>query len=412
MARRLKNWLKGYYEFTEQTESPDQFHMWVGLSVLSAATQRNIYIDRSYFVIYPNLYVLLVGPPGVRKSSAMSYGKNLLSKLPNINIEANKLSPQALINSLSNSNITGQVVAPKTPGGAPSAVLKRNCTAVIYSSEFSVTLGSDAHQNGLLSLLTDLFDSPSEWDYKTLSRGVEHLTNVYITILGATTPDWLSTSIPSDAIGGGFTSRIIFVHQDRRRRNNAFPKMTPRLIKILDDLTHDLEEIAKLTGNMNLTKEAEEFYETWYNAQDGRSMDERFWGYLERKPIHLLKVAMLISLSFSNDGIVTVAHLEMAIELLLRVERRMPEAFRSVGNPIVKDLERILTQFIERPDGVIPWGELVQMNQKYISITNLELAVRTLIESETITQDFLGQGVKRIRYLTLNDPSLKISTKK
>ena len=406
MARKLKNWLKGYYEYTEQTESPDQFHMWVGLSVLSAATQRNIYIDRSYFCIYPNLYVLLVGPPGVRKSSAMSYGKSLLQKLPGINIEANKLSPQALIQSLNAAPTAGTIVPPKSPGNAPSAVLKRTCAGVIYSSEFSVTLGSDAHQNGLLALLTDLFDSPDTWDYKTISRGPETLTNVYLTILGATTPDWLSTSIPSDAIGGGFTSRIIFVYQDNRRKNNAYPKMTPALIKLRDDLIHDLEEVSKVSGNMHLTKEAEQFYEEWYNAQDGKAMDERFWAYLERKPIHLLKLAMLISLSFSNDGRVTVAHIEMGIALLARVERRMPEAFRNVGNTLATDLERILEQFISAPQGKISWQQLVQRNLKHISIVNIELVVKALIESGTVSSISVGTGTKMVRLLSLNDTTL------
>ena len=384
MARKLKNWLLAYRDYTEQTESPEMFHIWCGLSALSASTQRKVYIDRSYFQIYPNLYVVIVSPPGsCRKSSAMSYARSLLDQVPEINIESNKMTPQALIKSLSSQPLK-QATTKTTAKSQKGVQLKKVCATILWSSEFSVTLGSDANQTGMLSLLTDLFDCPNSWKYETLSRGREVLSNVFLGILGATTPDWLSTSIPTDAIGGGFTSRIIFVSQSRRRRNNPWPKMSPKLLALRDALVHDLLEIAQLEGPMKITKEAEEFYDHWYNALDPHYMDERFWGYVERKPVHLLKVAMLISLSFSNSMLIKVSYLEMALELLARVEARMPEAFKGAGTSISRDVERVLGQIIDAK-GQTTFAKLMHQNIRTLSQHQLNEIISALERANIIS---------------------------
>jgi hypothetical protein len=360
------------------------FHLFTAFATLSAATQRKIFIDRSYFVIYPNLYIVIVSPPGkCRKSTAMGYGAGILNKVPGINIESNKISsPQMLVNSLSKSPINLQKPNP----GQSNLTLSTTCTAALWSSELSVFLGSDAHQNGMLSLLTDLFDCPDKWTYSSLSRGKDVLHNVYLTLYAATTPEWLTNSIPADAIGGGLTSRIIFVSQKKPRPRNAWPKLTPQLLQLKDDLIHDLIEISTLAGAVSLTSEAEEFYTDWYNAQDYVEQDERFWGYYERKPIHLLKLATLISVAMGNSLTIKVAYLEMALEILARTERRLPEAFIGAGTPVSRTVERILIQIKESPQGVISEKNLYQLNFRHMSQMEITEALQKLEKAGLINQ--------------------------
>src|SRR4029077_7001818 len=75
---------------------------------------------------------------------------------------------------------------------------------LILASELSVFLGADAIKSGMIPILTDLYDSKDNWEYKTRIRGRETIPHVTISMLGASTMDWIKTSIPIEAIGGGF----------------------------------------------------------------------------------------------------------------------------------------------------------------------------------------------------------------
>lgn len=403
MPRRIsEGWLTAYRGYTEQSESPEPFHFWTAMSVLSAAVRRHVWLSQGHYTIYPNLFCILVSPPGAcRKSVAMNIGARILKEIPGINMESNKMTPSSLINSLSGGIITikpkkakqsatnpDEIILPPPPE-KQKVVLSTACSAMLFSTEFSVMLGSDSGQNGMLSLLTDLYDSPDEWKYKTIARGTETLSNVFLNILGATTPEWLGSSIPADAIGGGFTSRILFVAQNQRRMNNARPKLTQKEIDLKALLIHDLEHIANLNGEMSLTDEAEAWYINWYNNRENHTLDERFWGYLERKPDHLLKVGMLLSVSVRDDLVITADLLKLSLALLERLEERMPDAFKGIGTASAKDVERIIDQLLEKK-GTMPFSELAHRNYRYLNSQDLKLVLDTMKDAGIVKEALSG----------------------
>ena len=58
--RLTADWLTSYMELTSNLESPDSIHLWTGLSLISAASRRKVFLDMEYGKIYPNLYVIIV----------------------------------------------------------------------------------------------------------------------------------------------------------------------------------------------------------------------------------------------------------------------------------------------------------------------------------------------------------------
>ena len=441
MPRILKRgWLEAYEEYTQQSESPEAYHLWTALSLVSAAVRRHVWLSQGHYTIYPNLYVVLVSPPGTcKKSVAMNIGLRLLRKVNGVFIESNKMSTQSLINTLSGGQIDitkkkkkkakspdeqlvddflkeaagdtasapkgapkqQQKASPPNPG-QPSYLVQTECTTMLASTEFSVMLGVDANQNGMLSLLTDLFDSPDTWQYKTIKRGTETLCNVFLSILGATTPEWLGTSIPQDAIGGGFTSRILFVAQSQRRKDVPRPKLTARELELRELLTKDLQHIAGLKGEITLTDEAEAWYDDWYRTRDRHYLDERFWGYLERKPDHLLKVAILISVAESDALIVTDKHLVTALALLDALEDRMPDAFKGVGGANARDIERIVDQLINH-GSQMSFNQIAHLNYRHINSKELEIIMQTMTDAGIVTFALVG----KLRMYTLNTTNRK-----
>jgi hypothetical protein len=55
-----KNWIYKYLKYTDQMESPSSFHIWSALAALSCTLQRKVWINRGFYTLYPNQYIILV----------------------------------------------------------------------------------------------------------------------------------------------------------------------------------------------------------------------------------------------------------------------------------------------------------------------------------------------------------------
>ena len=59
-SRELGNWLKAYSEYSTESESPEMFHLWTGLSILASAVRRNVVLNQGINLLFPNMYVVVV----------------------------------------------------------------------------------------------------------------------------------------------------------------------------------------------------------------------------------------------------------------------------------------------------------------------------------------------------------------
>lgn len=81
MARQLENWLHSYLSMVNQTEPPQRFHLWSAITILGAQLGRKCTIQLGPEMFFPNLYCILIGPPGVRKGTAIKYATDLLADM-------------------------------------------------------------------------------------------------------------------------------------------------------------------------------------------------------------------------------------------------------------------------------------------------------------------------------------------
>src|SRR5262245_31687639 len=97
--RRLSDWLDAYLEYTANQEPTDKLNFWVGVSMISAALKRQVWMKRIRYKLYPNIYVLIVADSGkARKSIAMDTGVKLLqSAVPDIFYISGSMTPEGLI---------------------------------------------------------------------------------------------------------------------------------------------------------------------------------------------------------------------------------------------------------------------------------------------------------------------------
>jgi hypothetical protein len=321
MSRNYKDFLSAYLMYTEKTEPPLNFHIWTCLSVLGAALQRKVYLKWGFNTLYPNLYVVFIGPSACGKGVAMKRGKELLDPLEGISTVPESITREALIRAFADSSNDFL--------DSSDSLVKSHCSMAVFSEELSVFLGQQNIK--FIADLTDLYDCKDRWEYKTKGSGIDILNNVCFTMLGACAPDWLKSILPSEAFGGGFTSRIIFIVEEGPRQRIADPTIPPEVLAMKEKLTADLEEISQLTGEFSFPKATMEFYSDWYYKQKAPLSDPTFAGYCGRRNVHILKLSMLCSISRSNEKVVEVKDLERAIALLTSVEPKMPRAFMGVG---------------------------------------------------------------------------------
>jgi len=331
MSRELPGWLSNYLVYTENTESPTSYHRWAGLSVLAGALQRRVYLRWGMGrVIYPNLYTVLIGPSGrTRKGVAIGIAKDFLKQVPNLSVAPESSSGrQAMI--LAMKRAAANYMDP-TDGK-----IKFHCSITAFSEELSVFLGQG--DIAYLSNLTDWYDSKDDWEYETVGRGKDTLQGLCLNLLGGTAPDWIQSMIPQEALGGGFTSRIIFIVEERKRKIVPEYYMTKEEVELGEKLRLDLERVSQLAGEMKFDEEGKDKYVAWYIEQDqalsnGQPAitDTRFAGYCERRATHLQKIMMICSAGRGDDLKITGADFNEALTLLTGAEEQMHKTFGGLG---------------------------------------------------------------------------------
>lgn len=289
---------------------------------------------------YPNMYVVLVGPSGkCRKGTAMRPGIKLLRDR-GIKIASESITREALIRELKQSNDT-QV-------NAETGSMHLHSSLTVFSEELTVFLGYNNQQ--LMADLCNWYDCGDTWTYRTKNMGTDEIIGVWFNLFGATTPDLLQTTLPRDAIGGGLTSRIIFVYEFKKAKTVVDPFLSEKERALEITLSQDLEQIMMLAGEFKVSPDFIEAWSNWYIAQEtmtGPIFDDyRFAGYVERRPTHVMKLSMILSASRSNDMVVTVYDFERALGILSMTEQNMIHTFSGVGRLQTSDILNRVMGFV------------------------------------------------------------------
>lgn len=347
-----------YMKYTDRQESPDSYHFWVAATIIGGVIQRRAWLDRGVYSIYPSLYTVLVGPSGVtRKSRAMRLGTDLLDGFEWANVVADKTTPEALLEAMQFGS--ANVNADMDEG---TVKISTDASAFIRASELAVFLNKQSYTSGMVALLTDLYDSPRTFDYRTRNKKPITLRNVSVSFLGASTPEWLATNLPEAAFEGGFMSRVILVVRRNRSRFIAFP--APPEPGQKEALQGALKHIrSNFRGSIVLDESAQGWFSNWYvrHETQNRESDYNLLGFVERKPDTVFKVALILAASEAPERhTITRENLETAEKIVTWTQRWMFRAFENVEMSHLGDLRRKVTQMIEANGGEVTRRDIMR----------------------------------------------------
>lgn len=385
------SFLNEYLDYTLKTESPELFHLWSAISIISAALGRKCFLDQMTFQVYPNQFIILVAPAGrCRKGVAVNLAMGIYKKAKLLSPIKGKITLRAL-----SKRLHREFEEHGTSSG------------FIFSPELGQFLGADSYQSGLMTYLTNLWDCGDEEDLETSTQGTDHLELIFLHLLGATVPEWLM-EIPSSMIHGGLSSRSIFIYQKVPKPPVPRPGNISEEVKVIykgiqNNLVHDLIEINKLEGEFTMTEKAGLLYDRLYIQAytDTEPKDPRLEAYYERKYVHVLKVAMTISASKGDSMLINSDDILAATEFLRQAEIFMHMAFSKVTFSLSTRFNQTVIELLEAaPGNSIDHSILARKFQHHLDAEEFKKVMVSLIEQERIEVRMEGKSRnRRVYYL-------------
>jgi hypothetical protein len=243
----------------------------------------------------------------------------------------------------------------------------------IISPEFSVFLNEDPK---MLPMLCDWYDCRSSFEYSTMKRGEETVVNVWVHMLGATTPTSLQRTLPPEAFGTGLASRTIFVYQANKEKIVIFPGGSQEdRYKLLTDL----EQISVLRGPFGYGEDFINLYTEWYmdSEENPPFHEDKLLGYIQRRQTQLFKLCMICCAARTNDMTITAQDFTRAKEILEWTEKFMPQTFVGIGsNPLGGIQARVMSVLLAKKK--ISAHELMAMFSDDLNRTQMAEILGTL----------------------------------
>lgn len=325
----MADWLDDFLSYSSGGESPPKYMFWVGVVTIAAVLRRKVWIDQVSFQWTPNFYVLLVGPPGIKKTTAINIGFNLLKRVDSekeLNFGPQIITWQQLV--------THMAEARKKYVMPDGEIFPASCVS-IKIGEFGTFF--DPLNRELVDNLTNIWDSAIDTIKKeTRTMGSDEIVNPWLNIIAGTTPDWIEDNFSTKLIGGGFASRPVYLYEDTAPKDIAYPSRVPNRREKVDlavSLVKRLDEYADLAGEFEMSEDAFAWGEDWYCKfrTRQRAMSTQEAAFCERQQAHLHKLAMVLCVARGGFPLITVEDMKVAEQRLIELEPDVATIFARVG---------------------------------------------------------------------------------
>ncbi len=338
MAQR-DDFITAYLTYIGRSESPVTYNRWSCISILGAWLGRRYYFQHGHFRINSNIYCMLMGGAGARKSTAIKIASSLLRKAGYTSIAAERSTKEKFLMDLAGEEST------ETPDIMEQNLFgdtARDAEILIAADEFNTFIGNGNIE--FLSLLGVLWDYSGKFEDRKKNSKSLIIQDPTVSILSGNTATGFSLAFPAEAIGQGIFSRLILIHGEKTDIKITFPEApSPDNEKLLIDLLHAVRQVA--SGNALITQEAkallEQIYQTWNGVTD-----VRFESYTNRRFSHLLKLCLVVSAAALRNTI-EETDVVYANTILTHAEHGMSKALGEFGKARNSDVAHKIISMLE-----------------------------------------------------------------
>lgn len=318
---------------TETDDTPALYRKWAAISLVAGALERRVWTvvgsrggePRQTF---PNLYVFLVGAPGVGKyiiSDIHKLWRNTIEPGTNkaaLHVADSNMTKASMLDSL---NDAERSFLP--PNGSPYEYH----SMLIAAEEFGVFLSS--YDLNFVAVLNDIYNAPETYSERRRHGPAREVTvnNPLINILGGVQPVWMNSVFPQEAWGMGLFSRLIMVYATSGEPTDPFEDGQQKPIE-RRLLVQSINKLSQLFGELRWDVEAQKTIKEWHiKGGPPTPTHSKLEHYCRRRTLHVIKLCIISSVS-RTGGVTMIekSDVERAIGWLTEAEVLMPDIFRSM----------------------------------------------------------------------------------
>jgi hypothetical protein len=382
------NFLQAYSHYADGNEASPLFHEWAGLNTLSAVVSRKVFFDQKYFLIYPNIYVILVGEPGDKKTTAMSLARTMVQKLE-MPLAPPSITKEAISLMMSQSTEGSKCHIKYLNGTLPVEVSQLS----FFASEIVTMLAAGGNAQGLIEFFTDIYDRET-FEVVTKGKGTDFINCPYITILACMTPEQTGQLLKERLITGGFSRRCIFVYGRSKAAPIAFPELLPTQIEAKQFCIDHLQKVKRYHAKYDFTPDAREYFKQWYETKHRQLSlphSPAFKNWLRSKDTMAIKVAMLLDLAQGMSGKIDQPTIHDAVLRLDKVEGDIGKVFAGAGkNPLAELASKIISRLEEAPNNRLTKKQIIASMFEDGDMEQIAKAIDYLNQTDIITRGVTG----------------------
>lgn len=345
----MNSFIDSYFSYIGETEAPMTFHRWAAITILGAWIGSDYCFRLGHFNIKPNIYCMLMGDAGSRKSTAIKIAARFIAKAGYRNVAADRSTKEKFLLDLA--GIADDVVLGRDGKVVPLDLdsnlfsdLDTDPTpeTLIAADEFNNFVGNGNIE--FLSMLGGLWDHEGPYKNKVKNSKSVELMNPFVSILAGNTATGFSLAFPIESIGQGIFSRILLVHGESTGKKITFPDAPSahkesELIAQLHAIKHIANRQAGVSDKAKLLLDA-------IYKGTGKLDDVRFESYHNRRFPHLIKLCLVLSAA-SLRATIEEEDVVRANTVLTHAEHGMPKALGEFGKSKNSDVSHKLIQILE-----------------------------------------------------------------
>lgn len=326
-----QDFIQQFMDYTSNVTSPDIFRRWSAIALLAGALERRVWLKTDRGLTFPNLYTLLVAPPGTGKfiiNTVRELWRE--AKVPGARRDAFHVAPKnmtkaSLLDTLAASQ---QIHLPRE--GKPTEYH----SLLIAAEEFSVLL--PAYDTEYIGALNDIWNCPPDYEEKRRTGTVKVLKieQPQLNILGGYQPSMMATTFPEEAWASGFARRLIMVYSCETPYRDLFSDEADDEVLIEAKraaLVSRLSAYSQLYGQMKWEPEARRRISEWDRDKGPPTpTHSKLTYYLSSRTHLVLKLAIVSAFASSSRFLISLQDIERAIAWLIEAEQLMPDIFRDM----------------------------------------------------------------------------------
>jgi len=440
--------------YMKNVKSPQHFIDISFYYMIGSALQRRVYWGPVEAALFPNLYIILCGRPGIGKgivikqvSEILKYHKRSSSastKIEQLNFDRLMQTAKAQcvdqsiidsilrakkavsdINEAGDEKVRERLLIPVAADSTtceklieslskkPSKIQTKCCPlapagiythhSLCFALEEISSLFKKKTEN-LVNFLIVAYDC-GDFTYETLTRGEDVIKKCCLSFFGGTTPSFMQDTFDDKLLTEGFSSRTIFAYGGKNRfEAYGFPEFTQEQKEAKEAILDRILKLSTFVGQVTLAPDAHEYLHNYFTKilplsreNDSPKLDP----YYARKDIHVTKIAMCMHFADNDDYVISLETVKRALAFTNSLEQGMHHALSFASkNPLAATANKIVKFIVKNGAEGTPMIKILSTFYEDISSMQLTEVLAYLVDIQKIRPETVN---KEIRYFLVEE---------